>query len=795
MTYVEKNLVEKVLEDLAHLLPTQGPLRTFVHHNTLHAFDQLPFEDAVIEASSLFGAKPWLEPAWYLGLLEQGKIAEDVLRDVCSNRGIEQAEARQKLEHLQDQTQRSGALPQRRSSLHSLMTAHLGSMDRVYSSAIRCASAWMDQGIAVLPFPHTKAGLWNGVRHVARESLVPLLLMSSPKAKELLKCDAATACEKALTLLVAEDALYEHWIREALLTLRGWSGMIHLVEGHPDSLVARRHAKLVDWLALILTLEVGFVEQSGEPWDPRACFAGWLDQEDSHPDRNASDIRSLFHVAWEETVYRNLSLQIEQVPVRESHVSPRIHVLFCIDDREFHVRRLVEASSPSIATWGAPGFFGIDCLVATDLSQTHDFEKHCPVPVTPQHVVRIRAPKKRRGFKGLFGGHSLVRGWAFMQLAGIPAGLRMLIGVFAPQRAEKRRLAELTDIVRPFADDPLHGEAQLQGHFKIGYTWDEAAVRVASLLTNIGLTRNFGRLVAVVAHGASSVNNPYWSAYDCGACSGRPGDINARAFAAMANHPEVRRRLALRGIEIPCDTLFLPLIHDTTADLITRLEAVPTSHETDWQMLNKALEAALGENAEIRCRSFELARRSDPTKHVLARSMAWYEPRPEYNHATNFACIVGRRGLSAGISSDRAIFLHSYDPSYDHDGSILRGILSAVVPVAGGINLEYFFSRIDPEVWGSGTKLSQNVAGLFGVMTGFESDLRTGLPTQMTEIHDPLRLLIVVEQKVDLVASVLDQVPSVKRWFEGAWAHLLVVCPDTGTKRRWRGHGFVEASH
>jgi uncharacterized protein YbcC (UPF0753/DUF2309 family) len=260
----------------------------------------------------------------------------------------------------------------------------------------------------------------------------------------------------------------------------------------------------------------------------------------------------------------------------------------------------------------------------------------------------------------------------------------------------------------------------------------------------------------------------------------------------MANHPEVRVRLAARGIQIPDDTCFVPLIHDTTADVVTLLDPVPSSHEQDWQRLNHALQAALAENARLRCKSFELASGVDPKQHVLSRSMAWYEPRPEYNHATNFACIVGRRALSAGLESKRAIFLHSYDPLADEAGSILKGILSAVVPVAGGINLEYFFSRMDPEIWGSGTKLSQNVAGLFGVMTGFESDLRTGLPTQMTEIHDPLRLLIVVEQRSEVVARILDQSPSVKQWFEGAWAHLLSVCPESGRLSRWRGTGFVE---
>ena len=50
--------LERALDHVAHLLPAQGPISVFIHHNTLHAFEDLPFERAVVLAGELFGCEP-----------------------------------------------------------------------------------------------------------------------------------------------------------------------------------------------------------------------------------------------------------------------------------------------------------------------------------------------------------------------------------------------------------------------------------------------------------------------------------------------------------------------------------------------------------------------------------------------------------------------------------------------------------------------------------------------------------------------------------------------------------------
>lgn len=67
------------MDRASHVLPIQGPIGVFVHHNTLHAFEHLPFERAVIEASRLFGAEPYMSEAAYRAELARGRIRlEDI---------------------------------------------------------------------------------------------------------------------------------------------------------------------------------------------------------------------------------------------------------------------------------------------------------------------------------------------------------------------------------------------------------------------------------------------------------------------------------------------------------------------------------------------------------------------------------------------------------------------------------------------------------------------------------------------------------------------------------------------
>jgi hypothetical protein len=173
--------------------------------------------------------------------------------------------------------------------------------------------------------------------------------------------------------------------------------------------------------------------------------------------------------------------------------------------------------------------------------------------------------------------------------------------------------------------------------------------------------------------------------------------------------------------------------------------------------------------------SFEAAR-----LHVEQRSEDLAQTRPELGHATNAITIVGRREWTRGLFLDRRAFLTSYDPTQDDaQGSILQGLLRAVFPVCAGINLEYYFSNVDNTGFGCGTKLPHNLAALLGVMDGAASDLRTGLPWQMVEIHEPVRSSFIIETTPDVMIGIMDRNPGIAQLCRNEWILLSLVDPKT----------------
>jgi uncharacterized protein YbcC (UPF0753/DUF2309 family) len=265
----------------------------------------------------------------------------------------------------------------------------------------------------------------------------------------------------------------------------------------------------------------------------------------------------------------------------------------------------------------------------------------------------------------------------------------------------------------------------------------------------------------------------------------------------MANDPRIRTLLEKRGLRIPADTWFVGAFHNTCDDSVRFVdtERIPDVARSALEHVLRVVEVARPRNAHERSRRFVSAELSlsanKALRHVETRAEDLSQTRPEYNHATNAVCTVGRRARTRGLFLDRRSFLVSYDPDQDDtEQSILARILGAVIPVCGGINLEYYFSRVDVAGYGCGSKLPHNVTSLIGVMDGAASDLRTGLSAQMVEIHDPVRLLFVIETRPEHFLGIMQRNPTIRRLCGNGWVQVATLSPDSDEIQLLRGETF-----
>jgi uncharacterized protein YbcC (UPF0753/DUF2309 family) len=333
-------------------------------------------------------------------------------------------------------------------------------------------------------------------------------------------------------------------------------------------------------------------------------------------------------------------------------------------------------------------------------------------------------------------------------------------------------------------------DAQLDWFTTQGFSPTEQAFNIERSLKVMGLTENFARLVFVCGHGSTTENNPYGSGYDCGACGGNHGGPNARVLAAMANKPEVREELKNRGIQIPEDTWFLPGEHNTTTDQVHffDLEDLPETHKADLDRLKKDLEKAELGLAQERCRRLPGAPHEIPPAsskaHTQTRSLDWSQVRPEWGLSSNAAFIIGKRSVTKGVNLEGRTFLHNYIAEDDESGKVLETIMTAPMVVAEWINLQYYFSAVDPWVYGSGSKVLHNVVGGIGVMAGSHSDFQSGLPLQTVRdgkklFHEPLRLTVIIQAPISRIGEIIQRHTILQYFVNNQWIHLVALNPQS----------------
>ncbi|TNE84548.1 MAG: DUF2309 domain-containing protein [Deltaproteobacteria bacterium] len=910
--------LQHALEHTGHLVPAQNPLDRFVHHNPLHAFEHLPFDEAVEEAAQVFGTEPWWPEASYQQAFATGRIRERDLTwaieravkpgpvaGVVERTDLARARLRFPIEGLRGEAvdwrlTETPALREVRQDLPGevraclvaeaggdaaramralwdvaerrapglarhvvppasgvrvrdlLVDAGRADTDRlVHPVLIRWSAGFLDHGVSYWPMAHRDqpfvqafAAHFAGGVDIGR----PWLRTARQIARRV-STEHWTAEDLLLHVLEAfghEAAAWDDVLLRSAQALSGWAGMFQRLSERPDTAPEHLgiHTTLADFLAVRLLLDLSAAEyELGAGSGTCMARASALSRKQAaseEPDRawslfqlaqilglgahrlgelSDAQLQTLYDEAralddwtrrriWHEAYEQRFRVEtLDAVGVHTRRVSDRkapavrVQCAFCIDDREESMRRLLEETAPWVGTYGVAGNYGIS-MYYKGVQHGHPVALG-PAGFEPRHLVVEQAtggaPSQTRlsalahhqlavSSQTLFRGAMVALGGA---LSAVPLSMRLL----APKLHAgliRRPMPTETELVYE-----REGDEKDEHGLYVGFSLAEQIDIVMGTLEFMSLLRDFAPLVCCFGHGSSSMNNPHEAAHDCGACGGGRGGPNARLFARMANDPRVRAGLAERGVHIPDETWFVGGYHNTADDAVELydLHRVPATHQALLAETRTALDEARALDALERCRKFENVplgvTAAEALEHVENRNEDLAQPRPEYGHCTNAICFVGRREWSRGLFLDRRAFLCSYDPDVDPDGDILGRLLAMAVPVGAGISLEYWFSVVDPTGYGCGTKLPHNITGMVGVMDGHQSDLRTGLPWQMVELHEPVRLLCVVEATTERLLEIAGKNPAVGRLVTGGWVQLASLDPQTGELQFFQDGGFV----
>ncbi|MDC0707840.1 DUF2309 domain-containing protein [Stigmatella sp. ncwal1] len=805
------SLVDGWLNECRPKLPIQNPLWAFIHNNILLNLEDRPFREVVREAAALYRARPYETEAFYRSELARGRIRRDsldaVLAEALPGSGPDRAER-----FLADPAVANTVAPVALLRLAPRLDAgYQVSYDRMLQDfVVPLIASFLDQGMAAWTNPFSEGALWGFF--LASVHAAPgwgFDWAGSLKARVRAYERAGRSVDEIIEAEVREAAPEGReaaYCLETLFALKGWSGMVMRLEAEPAlAPVEAPHASLKDWLAVMLVsshaLDAWLLERHGlrrEELSARPALA---------PETASLGRLHLWQEAYERSFAGDFLSYIEEglSPDTKQPVStaPRFQALMCMDDREESMRRALESKECGIETWGYVGFFNVDMrFEAVGASRA---TRQCPPVIEPSRTIqevpldgeaerlaRARSAGRAGGKAQLlsfYHSRTLIRGFFVSLALGLLSFLPLVLKVLMPSRMNRlRRAVQRKAFPHPRTSLALDAQG--------GYSLDEQATIVEGALRTVGLTRLFAPLVAVVAHGSTNTNNPFRQAYGCGACSGNPGEPNARAFVTMANRPEVRERLAARGLPIPATTLFVPCYHDTSLDIVEVLDRdrLPAERLADVAELEARMGRACRMNAVERCQRFGQGPRAGAeaaAQHVLDRGHDLSQPRPEYGHNRVAACIVGRRELTAQRFLDRRSFLVSYDPTQDQGGAQMRSAILGTVPVAVNIAMDYYFSRVDNEGFGAGSKLPLNVVSLLGVLTGSKSDLRIGLARQMVELHEPMRILVIVEAAEKDLRNLIETHPRMRRMVQGEWMRLGRIDPSTRGLELWDGKNFV----
>jgi uncharacterized protein YbcC (UPF0753/DUF2309 family) len=289
-------------------IPFFWPMRSFIHHNPLHGFEQLPFEAAVEQGQRLFHGRGYLSREVYQGYLSQGKVDRAKLTSLVESLAAAQpriagVDLPRWLMALLTETQQPVSVSRTLAdaadvqaalagaSVHSsdviplaTLASHLQenllgdrpiyeAVDTLYGTeigasldelVIKSCLEFFDEGQSVWGMPEREEGFFTAWREVASRNV--RLFLRGLHINRILRVEdtpEGIIAHVMQTLAIPEQHWVGYFTRE-LARLHGWAGFIRWRSSAKHYYWSQRYpGDLVDFMAVRLTLALALLNERG----------------------------------------------------------------------------------------------------------------------------------------------------------------------------------------------------------------------------------------------------------------------------------------------------------------------------------------------------------------------------------------------------------------------------------------------------------------------------------------------------------------------------------------------------
>ncbi|MFO1256886.1 MAG: putative inorganic carbon transporter subunit DabA [Gammaproteobacteria bacterium] len=733
---IQTQAIQSSIEEAANILPDVWPLQSFIALNPLWGLKEKPFRKALSLIREYLPIKGFLSINEYLDLQNRNSISGLALKQSLLEAGVALDEIQfkdfsmqlidQKIEYSKSESSVCVFPISIRDELQRFISRFFEEKNKANPNNLNIWRCWMQE---------------QSLTNVKYQAFI-----------EKLPNEPLLALQTVLSKLEIDSLSLTQLFQYLLTCLPGWHGLIKWIESRNTETLFPKHSSLTE-IALIWCC-YAYIE--------KVSFKNirlYKSSDLSTLPLSLEDAQAIWQRAFELTYQDALLASINQNS--SNATKPSAQFIFCIDVRSEALRRHLE-NVDDYETFGYAGFFGTTFWLKKTGSSS--FQPQAPALIEPNMIVQESTQQTFFSKLKLLLNQMLSNSkknkfstFAFFEVIGSYLILPLLQKTFAPKLGFKK----------------TNQNYSYSHSFLAPSQIDETASNMAAFLKTIGITTRFAPIVVICGHQAKTVNNPYHASFECGACGGHSGKLNAKMTCDILNHPQIRSLLAQKNVFIPDETIFVPAVHETTTDELI-IDSTGLQDDAHLKRIGNSIKDALLNLKSEKQREHAFAQEDDNKAYHYAELI------PELGLLNNAAIIIGPRRLTANANLNGRVFLHSYEWEQDPDGHILENILKGPMIVAHWINAQYYFSTTDPDIYGAGNKAIHNIVSNLGVISGNQSDLKIGLPLQSLfyqnkRIHDPLRLLVVIEAPSNIISAILNRNPDIKSLFDHQWLTLHIL--------------------